>query len=145
MLVTAGAKIPVGAPIFISVDDESNIAAFTDYKVVSIASPTPSSPTPTPAPKPTPIVTAPVTPIPPATKVSQIQETKPIPNVNSTKQTEIVKSDSYTFDGRYSVRVNPSFKSTSPLNNKLKADQLNYSIKYGRTVVPPVATKKACK
>ena len=70
MLVTAGAKIPVGAPIFISVDDESNIAAFTDYKVVSIASPTPSSPTPTPAPKPTPIVTA-----PPATKVSQIQET----------------------------------------------------------------------
>jgi pyruvate dehydrogenase E2 component (dihydrolipoamide acetyltransferase) len=68
ILVEAGtADITVGAPIMVIVDDEGDVAAFSDFSLDSVAAPAAAPPAPSPAPPAAaPVAAAPAVAAPPA-------------------------------------------------------------------------------
>lgn len=136
LLIAAGAEVAVGSPILISVEDESAIAAFENYKVEASA-PTPAAPvavkaTPPPTPSAPPAAAAP----PVESKPAPVSTPAPTP-VASTHGAPAVPAL-----GMYSVRTPGSVNTSSPLTGKIRGDQKAYSIKYGRTVAVQADSKK---
>lgn len=148
-LVTAGTEVPVGSPIFISVDDNSTVAAFADYKVTAAepaksanqksTTPTPeqkpapaSAPAPAPAPKP--VSTPAPAPAPSSVSASASAE-------SSSPAKSSPPSGNIPVMGIYSVRWGTMI-AKGPLGDKIISDQAAYLAKYGR---PKPASKKEKK
>lgn len=145
-LVSTGSEVPVGSPILISVEDESSVAAFADYKAPTAASsPTPTVasaiPAPTSIPTSVPVKSA-ATPPPPATPPpAPVTKAQPPAPVTPTSAADISPSPAATsasssndMTGMYSIRIKSTSGNSSPLSSKLKKDQQTYNLKYGRTV-----------
>lgn len=134
LLVAAGGEVTVGSPILITVEDESLVAAFANYKVDASAAavaPTPAAPVAVAA---TPAVAVPV---PVVSKPAPVSIPAPVvAPAASTHASPVVPAL-----GMYSVRLPGSVNKSSPLTGKIQADQKAYSVKYGRTVVQ-VESKK---
>lgn len=125
LLVDEGAEIAVGAPVFVSVENKDDVAAFADFKLTDAPAAPVEKPAPTPtpapvaAPAPAPIpVAAPPTPVPAVASPAPVAA--PIPVVNS--------SSVPSGDFHWGQRVK-----SSALSSKLSAQQSGYISKYGRT------------
>jgi pyruvate dehydrogenase E2 component (dihydrolipoamide acetyltransferase) len=155
ILEEAGKEIAVGGPILITVENESDIAAFENYVVTSaapspiaaaptpeptpVAAPTPApvakAAAPTPAPVPIPAPTAAPTPAPTPTPtptptpiaVAAVATPAP-PTVHAASAVTGVYAP--VWSGKTGV--------TGALSKKLAADQLNYIAKYGRSAYKPI-------
>ena len=140
-LVEPGAEVPVGDPIFVSVDDESSIPSFATFTVskkpaaiessttkdVSTPAPTPAvTPSPTPAPAPTPVA-VPVVNNQPTATVKTPSSPPPAPAVTT-------------------VTLNTAVWGTGVVKSsialKLANDHLAYNKKYGRSSHSPIGAKK---
>ena len=123
LLVEEGAEVVVGAPVFISVEDKDDIAAFANYIVADTPAAPVAEPTPVPvvtAPTPTPVTVAP-TPVAvttPAPIAAPTPAPTPTPAAASTP----------TGDFQWGQRVK-----SSALSKKMSTEQTNYINKYGRT------------
>jgi pyruvate dehydrogenase E2 component (dihydrolipoamide acetyltransferase) len=132
-LVEVGDEVAVGAPIMVTVEDESSIAAFADYVLPADASAAPAvvvvpvEAKPTPPPAVTPVVTpkavvvsAPVVIAPPVISVIQTPQVVPPATVPS-------------LTSAYSVKWSSGIVSKSAIAGKLSKDQHAYILKYGRS------------
>lgn len=130
ILVGSG-EIKVGQPIFIQVDDEADIKAFSNYQVAAtVSTPAPTTPKKeTPDIKSQPPVQSPVQQ--PVQVKTESQPTKPVNN-NSSNNNNSNKSLQVPIDIVHFVRYGTGVKK-SALYSKLAEDQKKYIDKYGRS------------
>jgi pyruvate dehydrogenase E2 component (dihydrolipoamide acetyltransferase) len=119
ILVDSGTEVAVGQPIMVTVEEESDVAAFSSFSVAPAAS-TPSVPTPEPVPAVS-VPTPPTPPSPPPTPVKQVAPPSPAPAPVSHAPT--------TTELQWGSLV----KSRSPLAAKIAKDQQAYVEKYGNS------------
>jgi pyruvate dehydrogenase E2 component (dihydrolipoamide acetyltransferase) len=134
-LVEVGDEVEVGAPIMVTVEDESSVAAFADYVLIAGAAPVvaekaveakstpPPAVAPVVAPKAAPVVSAPVVvPVSIAPPVIAIQSPQVVTQATVPSQTSA-----------YSVKWSSGVVSKSAIAGKLAKDQQAYILKYGRS------------
>ena len=132
-LVEVGDEVAVGAPIMVTVEDESSIAAFADYVLPADASAAPAvvvepvEAKPTPPPAVTPkaaVVSAPV--------VIPVSIAPPVISVIQTPQA-VPQATVPSLTSAYSVKWSSGIVSKSAIAGKLSKDQHAYILKYGRS------------
>ena len=133
ILATEGQEVKVGDPVFVSVEDAADIAAFANFEAPASAA--------VAAPTPTPVVTAPVVTAPvAATPVAAV----PSPVAASSSAPVAAPTPSATFAVTASVKTMWQSGRAGPLSEKLAASQNEYTEKYGRSLHKPMkmAAKK---
>ena len=124
ILVGTG-EIAVGEPLMITVEEESDVAAFKDY--VAPVTATVPEPVATPPPTPPPVVEAPKVETPPAPVVAAAPVTPP-PVAPVVAAPVAATSTNEHWGTGYK---------TSPIYNALKKEQEEYVAKYGRGLHMP--------
>ena len=131
ILVDPGTEAKVGDPIMVTVEEEEDIAAFSDFSLADVspeepvaeeaaaAEPSPVEPAPTPIPTPTVEVASTPPPVPEPVTAS-------VPEVVPSSPTTVVLSDS-------GIAWNPLQEIKSPLASSLGASQAAYHELYGPT------------
>jgi pyruvate/2-oxoglutarate dehydrogenase complex dihydrolipoamide acyltransferase (E2) component len=132
-LVGVGAEVKVGDPILVTVDDESAVAAFSNFTAPIAAA---SSPAPAPMVKPKPApVSAPAVKAEPPTPAPALAALKKVETpVTPQSVVPVVKTAAPSgaiFEWGTAV-------SKSPLAKALSAEQEIYNVKYGRSLQKPV-------
>lgn len=136
-LVEVGDEVAVGAPIMVTVEDESSIAAFADYVLPADASAAPAvvvvpvEVKPTPPPAVTPVVT-PKAAVVSAPVVVPVSIAPPVISVIQTPQA-VPQATVPSLTSAYSVKWSSGIVSKSAIAGKLSKDQHAYILKYGRS------------
>jgi pyruvate dehydrogenase E2 component (dihydrolipoamide acetyltransferase) len=128
ILVDSGTEVAVGQPIMVTVEEESDVAAFSSFSVAPAAS-TPSVPTPEPVPAVS-VPTPPTPPSPPPTPVKQVAPPSPEPPAAPPTPTPAPVSHAPTTT---ELQWGSLVKSRSPLAAKIAKDQQAYVEKYGNS------------
>lgn len=153
-LVAAGSEVTVGSPILVSVEDESLIASFANFTVVASPAPTAAAPEPPKQPvntPPIPVIASSSAPVPAPPAVATLPTTPaatyiPTPVAAAPHVPSPPAPIGTQFaEVHYSVRVNASAASASPLEAKLKSLQNAYNIKYGRGTPESATPSKKTK
>jgi pyruvate/2-oxoglutarate dehydrogenase complex dihydrolipoamide acyltransferase (E2) component len=136
-LVEEGDEVDVGAPIMVTVEDESSIAAFADYVLPAGAAPAVAAKAIEAKPTPPPAV-APITPaVAPKAAVVSAPVVVPVsiaPPVISAIQPQVVTQAVVpSLTSAYSVKWSSGIVSKSAIAGKLAKDQQAYILKYGRS------------
>ncbi len=140
LLVTEGTQdIPVGTPIFVTVEEEDHVAAFSDYVVEEAAAPAAAA-TPPPPPTPPPAAAAPpakpaappVAAPPPPTPPPAAATAPPKPAAPPTPAT------APTPPLTQAPSLGQAIQRTSPIAKTLSASQKAYVEKYGATGQLPI-------
>ena len=133
LLLEVGDEVPVGAPMMVTVEDESLIAAFANYVVPSDALAVPVI-----AAKPEPVPAAAVVPLPvkvavvPAPVVVPISVAPPVVSVAQPPQV-VFQASVPSLTSAYSVKWSSGIVAKSAIAGKLSKDQQAYILKYGRS------------
>lgn len=150
LLVNSGSEVTVGAPILITVEDESYVSAFSNFVLDKVESPkvetkveskqaTISKPTPVASPSP---VATPQAPIPPKPIVNDTPAPAPIASVAVIENTKInTKAEVSVSSTQHPPALSYAWGtgvSKSPLSNKLSKAQEDYIAKYGRSGHQPI-------
>jgi pyruvate dehydrogenase E2 component (dihydrolipoamide acetyltransferase) len=133
LLVEVGDEVDVGAPIMVTVEDESSIASFADYVLpagvtpvvaekAAEAKPTPAI-APVVAPKAAPVVSAPV--------VVPVSISPPVIAIQTPQV--VTQATVPSLASAYSVKWSSGIVSKSAIAGKLAKDQQAYILKYGRS------------
>jgi pyruvate dehydrogenase E2 component (dihydrolipoamide acetyltransferase) len=143
ILVEAGFEIPVGAPMMITVEEESDVAAFANYvtpgpaaQEITVAA--------TPVSIPAPVISAPVIYVPVVAEPIPTPVALPIPVITPKPTLAHVaaattSSSIYTTQaGMYSVKWGDGSVAKSALSGKLSRDQQTYISQYGRSGQKPL-------
>jgi pyruvate dehydrogenase E2 component (dihydrolipoamide acetyltransferase) len=155
LLVPAGTEVAVGDPILLSVEDESFISAFDSYQLskkpeTTLTSPVAPNPVPTPVPVPVSVSINAKPATPEVKPVTSVSSTTPVSTLSVPKSTpstpaSITQPTSGVYSGFYSQRGKDAISNHSPLSSKLKSDQEQYMIKYGRAIPSVLEHKKPSK
>jgi pyruvate dehydrogenase E2 component (dihydrolipoamide acetyltransferase) len=147
LLVEAGSEVRVGQPIFVSVESESSVGTFSDFKVsesAAASTPAPAATTPKPAEVPTPPLAPRLATAPQAAPVQQAAPAKPAATPATTpapaaKAPAAAPSQGATApsSGFYGARWGQGVKK-SALLGKLSAQQAKYIELYGRSAQKPL-------
>jgi pyruvate dehydrogenase E2 component (dihydrolipoamide acetyltransferase) len=139
-----GEDIPVGTPMFITVEEESFLAAFKDYVHVAepapaaAAEPEPAAPAPAApvaAAPAAPVAAAPPAPVaaPPAPKPAPVAAAPPAPKAAPAPPAPVAAAPAATAAGGIATAWGLHAKTASPLAKTLRAQQTSYLDKYGTT------------
>lgn len=137
-LVEVGDEVDVGAPIMVTVEDESSVAAFADYVLPTDAAPVVAvkavevKPTPPPAVAPIVPVVAPKAAVVSAPVVVPVSIALPVISVIKAIQ-EVTPAAVPSLTSAYSVKWSSGIVSKSAIAGKLSKDQHAYILKYGRS------------
>lgn len=133
LFVGDGDEVKVGDPVFLMVDEEDEVAAFSDFKLEESAAEAPPAAPVVEAPPvvsaPTPVAAAPVAPTPPppppSTPVAApVTAVEPTPQPSSSPSTSAPKG--------------PSVNTNSPLKGLLSKRQNAYVELFGTTMQQPM-------
>ena len=139
LLVDEGSEVAVGAPIMITVEEESSVAAFANYVLESSATPVAAIIPPIVESKP--VVIAPPAAVPVAPKISTpapvpvvapVQVATPAPVVIIPAPV-IATTGALNLNGVYSVKWSSGAVAKSAIAARLSKDQQAYLLKYGRS------------
>ena len=142
-LVAEGTEVKVGDPILVTVEDESSISAFADFKVS--ASPAAEESKPKEAPAAEPVKEQPkveATPQPEAKKESapEPQKQKPATPAASSAPSSSPSKAKAPVDSKATVAIHWGMGVVnSPLTRKIGLDQQRYIEKYGHCGHNPIA------
>jgi pyruvate dehydrogenase E2 component (dihydrolipoamide acetyltransferase) len=133
-LAEVGDEVEVGAPIMVTVEDESSVAAFADYVLTAGAAPVAEKAVeaiPTPPPAVAPVVAPKAAPVVSAPVVVPVSIAPPVIAIQTAQVVTQVTVPSLT--GAYSVKWSSGVVSKSAIAGKLAKDQQAYILKYGRS------------
>ena len=138
ILVETGVEIAVGAPVMVTVEEESDVGKFGDFKVdeSATAAPTPApapAPAPTPAPIPAPVPVPVPVPTPEPISAPSSSPPAPIPVAASAVPLSQVTASAPVLQAN-----SLGFKFRSPLAAKISQDQQDYITRFGRTGHAPL-------
>jgi len=136
LLVEAGkGDVPVNQPIMVTVEEESDVAAFKDFVVEAATPPTPAATESAPAPEPVAASTPAPTPAPvAATPVETPVAVVPDPVIITETPPPVVASDAATMSPVWGTMA----KTTSPIAKIMIASQKKYIDQYGSTGQVPL-------
>jgi pyruvate dehydrogenase E2 component (dihydrolipoamide acetyltransferase) len=130
-----GEDIPVGTPMFITVEEEAFLAAFKDYVHVAEAAPVeaeaaaPAAPAPVAAAPPAPVATPPAAPAP----VAAVAPPAPVAAAPAPPAPVAAAAPAATASAGIATAWGLHAKTASPLAKTLRAQQTTYLDKYGTT------------
>ena len=147
LLIEAGVEVPVGSPMMVTVEDESFIAAFSDYVPPANES-TAADVTPpaVAAPVIEKVVAAPIIAVTPAAPLVVVPvavappKAVPAPAPMAAIPIAVVSSPAVAqiSNGVYSVKWSTGAVAKSAIANKLSKDQNSYILKYGKSGQKPL-------
>ena len=145
LLIEAGVEVPVGSPMMVTVEDESFIAAFSDYVPPANES-TAADVTPpaVAAPVIEKVVAAPIIAVTPAAPLVvvpvAVAPPKAVPAPVAAIPIAVVSSPAVAqiSNGVYSVKWSTGAVAKSAIANKLSKDQNSYILKYGKSGQKPL-------
>lgn len=134
LLVEPGVEVAVGAPIFVSVEDESSVASFANFSApVAAAAPAAPAPAAVAVPTPAPPAPKPVAVAAPPAAPAKAAPPAPTPAPAAKPAAVSTTPSAAVYSTRWGTGV-----ANSALIGKLKKDQVDYLEKFGRSGQQPI-------